>query len=132
MILRGASRPDLLLEETLYDILSSTAVWHPANTAVLWNGTALSYQQLHSAATSAAGALSFLGAGPGRVVGLWLPRSPELLVAQCAITGCGAAWLPLDSETPPERGNVCLRAANALGVVTTRAWASRLGAMPVP
>ena len=127
MILRGASRPDLLLEETLFDILSSTAEQYPKRTAVLWQDTELSYEQLHFAASQAAGALSYLGAGPGQVVGLWLPRGPNLLVAQSAIAGCGAAWLPLDAETPPERVSVCLRAASAMGLVTTRAWADRLG-----
>ena len=131
MILRGASRPDLLLEETLYDILSATAALHPNRSAVLWQDTALSYAQLHSAATQAATALTFLGASPGQVVGLWLPRGPELLVAQSAITGCGAAWLPLDADTPLERACVCLTAARAMGVVTTREWGTRLGPLPV-
>jgi len=132
MILRGASRPDLLLEESLYDILSATAARHPAKTAMLWQDTALSYAGLHSAATLAAGALSFLGAGPGQIVGLLLPRGSDLLVAQSAIAGSGAAWLPFDAEIPLERASICLTAAGALGVVTTREWGARLGALPVP
>jgi non-ribosomal peptide synthetase-like protein len=129
MILRGESRPDLLLDESLYGILSQTALNHPEKTAIVWRETAWSYARLHLQGTEAAGALSFLGSTPGRVVGLWLPRGPELLLAQVAITASGAAWLPLDAETPPERAVVCLGAAGAIGVVTTREWGARLKAL---
>jgi non-ribosomal peptide synthetase-like protein len=132
MILRGPSRPDLLREETLYDILSATASLHPAKAAVFWRQTTLSYAQLHAGATHAAGALSSLGAGPGHIVGLWLPRGPQLLMAQGAIAGSGAAWLPLDADMPLERACLCLAAAGASGVVTTREWGARLEKLPVP
>jgi non-ribosomal peptide synthetase-like protein len=126
MILRGESRPDLLLEESLYGILSDTASKHPQRTALVWRETTWSYARLHALGREAASALAFLGSTPGRIVGLWLPRGPELLIAQVAITASGAAWLPLDSETPLERAVVCLTAAGAIGVVTTREWGSRL------
>jgi non-ribosomal peptide synthetase-like protein len=132
MILRGIPRPDLLLKETLYDILSSTAAAYPAKTALVWQDTRLNYQQLHTTATHAAAALSFLGAGPGEVVGLWLPRGADLIVAQCAITGSGAAWLPLDADTPVDRATACLKAASALGLLTTRRWTEKLEGLPVP
>jgi non-ribosomal peptide synthetase-like protein len=131
MILRGESRPDFLLEETLYDIVLATVVRHPNRTAVIWRNSSFTYTQLESAANHAAGALSFLGAAPGRIIGIWLPRGPELLITQIAITGSGAAWLPFDADTPVDRTAVCLQAAGAIGLVTTREWGSRLeGRLP--
>jgi non-ribosomal peptide synthetase-like protein len=121
-VLRGESRPDFLLEESLFAIFSGTASRFPDRTALIWRDTALSYGTLHSNASAAAEALSFLGAGPGQIVGLWLPRGAELLQAQVAITASGAAWLPLDADIPVERAVACLKAAGALGLLTTRAW----------
>ena len=125
-MLRGESRPELVVEESLYTILSTTTAQFPDRTALLWEGAAISYAQLHATATAAAEALSFLGAGPGQIIGLWLPRGAALLQAQIAITASGAAWLPLDADTPVERAIACLESAGALGVVTTRDWGERL------
>jgi non-ribosomal peptide synthetase-like protein len=132
MILRGECRPDLLLEESLFGILSQTASEHPEKTAVVWRESVWNYARLYALGTEAAGALAFLGSTPGRIIGLWLPRGHELLLAQVAITASGAAWLPLDAETPLERAVVCLKAAGAIGVVTTREWGARLtGLLPL-
>jgi non-ribosomal peptide synthetase-like protein len=125
-VLRGESHPEFLVEESLFEIFCATASRFPDRTALLWQDTAVSYKTLHSNASAAAEALCFLGAGPGQIIGLWLPRGPELLQAQVAITASGAAWLPLDADIPIERALACLKAAGALGLLTTRAWQARL------
>ncbi|MED7948907.1 AMP-binding protein, partial [Streptomyces sp. BE303] len=43
------------------------------------------------------------GAGPGRWVGLALPRSVDLVVAMVAVLRSGAGYLPLDPGFPAER-----------------------------
>jgi len=48
------------------------------------------------------------GVCPGRIVGLWMPRGHELLIAQIAIAKTGAAWLPFDADAPAERIAICL------------------------
>ncbi|WP_459668842.1 AMP-binding protein, partial [Achromobacter xylosoxidans] len=45
------------------------------------------------------------------------PRGDELLVIQAAFAKAGAAWLPFESDTPPERMLVCLQDAGAHGLV---------------
>ena len=63
-----------------------------------------------------------------RIIGLWLPRGADLLIAQAGITLSGAAWLPFDADAPPERVAACLRDAGAIALITTRAMAAQLPA----
>ena len=72
------------------------------------------------------------GVRPGRIVGLWLPRGIELLVLQAGIAKAGAAWLPVDEDTPVDRLQVCLDDADGAGVLTCAAFAPRLAGIGRP
>ena len=61
------------------------------------------------------------GIGPGDVVGLWMARGTELLIAQIGITKSGAAWLPFDAEAPADRVAVCLGDAEARALLVSDA-----------
>ena len=131
-MLRGPSRPDLLREECLPDILRSTAARRPDHPALIWGQRVVTYQELDARSDALACALASKGAGAGRMVGLFMPRSADLLIAQAAISKSGAAWLPLDASTPPERVASCLQSAGAVGLVTCRDWVHRLQGLPTP
>ncbi|MBV8250752.1 MAG: amino acid adenylation domain-containing protein, partial [Comamonas sp.] len=117
VVLRGPERPDLLRHEVLADIFEATAHAHPGQIALIeGQGEQLrqrSYAELDADASRAAHRLIEAGIRPGDMVGLWLPRGIELLTLQLAIAKTGAAWLPFDAETPPERIATCLEDANA-------------------
>lgn len=132
MVLRGESRPEFLAPETLPEILAATATRLPSKNALLWEGRPTSYAQLHNIAQRIAASLAAQGVATGQVIGLLLPRGESLLLAQAGITSSGAAWLPFDSEIPFERAATCLRSANATALLTTKAWAERTAASPVP
>nr|BFE81286.1 hypothetical protein GCM10020093_038870 [Planobispora longispora] len=70
--------------------------------------TEITYAELNARANRLAHRLIALGAGPGRYVGLSVPRSPDMVVAFLAILKSGAAYLPLDPEHPAERLAVML------------------------
>lgn len=130
--MRGPSRPDLLRDECLADILSAAARRRPNHPALIWGARVLTYLELDTAAETAARALAHFGAGPGRVVGLFMPRGADLLMAQASITKSGAAWLPFDAETPLERVKACLDSAQAAGLIACREWLPRLAGLSVP
>ena len=132
VMLRGPRRPDLLRNECLADILSATARRHPERPALIWNQQAISYARLNTLTDRIAGALFQRGAAAGRVIGLFLPRGADLLVAQAGITKSGAAWLPFDAGTPLERLKACLQSAAAIGLVTCREWLPRLAELNIP
>mgnify|MGYP002393343187 CR=1 FL=1 len=117
MILQGPYRPDLLQAETLPDILEATILRSPAAIAIHWLDQSLTYETLGRRADLAAHHLIEAGVRPGDIVGLCLPRGDELLLMQAAIAKAGAAWLPFESDTPPERMLACLQDAGARGLV---------------
>src|SRR5229473_4261502 len=125
-LLRGPNRPDLLRDECLADILATTASRRPDHPALLWNDRITTYRELNDAGDAVAAALSRRGATAGQVVGLFLPRGAELLIAQAGITKSGAAWLPLDPEWPLDRIHRCLQGAGAIGLVSNRESLLRL------
>ena len=131
-VLRGPPRPDLLRDECLGGILAATARRRPGHPALIWGPRVVTYQELDAASERLAGALAQRGAAPGCVVGLFLPRGADLLIAQAAITKSGAAWLPFDGDTPLARVQFCLESAKAAGVVTCREWRTRLRELSAP
>ena len=132
MLLRGPSRPDLLREECLGDILRATARRRPNHSALIWGDRHVTYGALDARSDALAVALRGHGAAAGRYVGLYMPRGADLLIAQAAITKSGAAWLPLDANTPSQRVEVCLKTAAACGILTTRELAANLQGLSVP
>ena len=92
----------------------------------------MTYGDLASISAKIAGALVERGSAPGKIVGLFMPRGADLLIAQAGITTSGAAWLPFDAETPMDRVKVCVESANAIGLVTCREWLPKFSNFPVP
>jgi non-ribosomal peptide synthetase-like protein len=112
----------LLREETLPDILRATAWRTPDHPAILWGERVVSYAELDATSDLLAYELRRRGASADRIVGLFLPRGADLLIAQAGISKSGAAWLPLDADVPRERVKACLESADAWGLVTCRDW----------
>lgn len=129
-ILRGALRPDLLQEEILADIFEATVQRTPNKTALIFAQHSLSYTELNSLADRAAHSLLNQQVAAGQMVGLWLPRGMDLLIAQLAIAKTGAAWLPFDADTPVSRIAVCLDDASSPGLLTCRAFLPQLANFP--
>ena len=102
----------------------------PGAVAVVFEDTALTYGELDERANRLARALIARGAGPERVVGLCLPRSLDLIVAEVAVLKAGAAYLPIDPEYPAERIGYLLADAVPISVLTTAGLASAVDTAP--
>lgn len=123
--LAGEKRPDLIRDEVLGEIFAATVAARGGETALRDGARRLSYAEVWAAAGRQARGLTLAGVGPGDMVGLWMPRGIDLLIAQIAVTRSGAAWVPFDAEAPVERIAVCLKDAEAKGLVTSADWQSR-------
>ena len=75
----------------------------PTAPAVVGEGRCLTYGELGRRSDRLAGFLVRQGIGPGSLVGVYLRRSTELVVALLAVMKAGAAYVPLDPVYPPER-----------------------------
>lgn len=75
----------------------------PGATALVFEDTELSYTALNARANAVAQQLRDMGVGPGQHVGLYVQRSPDLLIGALAILKAGAAYVPLDPAYPADR-----------------------------
>jgi amino acid adenylation domain-containing protein len=103
---------------TLPQLLAAQAARTPEATALVHEGTAVSYRELNARANRLAGWLRAHGVGPERVVALALPRSVELIVALWAVLKAGGAYLPLDPDHPAERTAFMLADAAPAALLT--------------
>jgi amino acid adenylation domain-containing protein len=87
----------------IHRLFEARAVTAPESIAVVHEGRRTPYGELNIAANRMACRLTDLGVGRGSIVGLCGERSPELLAGLLGILKAGAAYLPLDPATPPER-----------------------------
>jgi non-ribosomal peptide synthetase-like protein len=125
-VLQGPVRPDFIRDELLCEIFSATVSQSPSAIAMVTEEGKLTYAEVDAKAEAIARGLVRKGVRPGRVVGLWMSRGTELLIAQIAITKTGAAFLPFDADAPPERVAVCLSDADAVGILTVPDFAVQL------
>ncbi|MFF7334046.1 non-ribosomal peptide synthase/polyketide synthase [Streptomyces sp. NPDC008150] len=98
----------------------------PDAVALVFEDTRLTYAELDRRANRLAHALVARGAGPERVVGLAVPRSAELIVAEVAVLKSGAAYLPVDTDYPADRVSYMLADAAPACLVTTAEFAAEL------
>ncbi|MFK4071671.1 non-ribosomal peptide synthase/polyketide synthase [Streptomyces sp. NPDC029674] len=90
----------------------------PDATAVLHDGTALSYAELNARANRMARLLAGRGVGPDSVVALAVPRSADLVLAALAVVKAGAAYLNVDPDYPAERAAYMCADATPMGLLT--------------
>ncbi|PZH19195.1 hypothetical protein C1I97_02880 [Streptomyces sp. NTH33] len=104
--------------ETLPDLFSAQVARTPEAVALIADGVSLTYAELDERAHRLAVSLVAKGAGPGTVIAVRVPRSVELVVALYAVHKAGAAYLPLDPDSPDERIRHMVDDAGALLVLT--------------
>lgn len=92
----GVGRQRELPPGRVPDAVRQWAQRTPQAVAVIGGGAVLTYRQLDERATALAQRLAGQGIAAGDIVALWLPRSPEFVVAALAVLRAGAAYLPLD------------------------------------
>jgi amino acid adenylation domain-containing protein len=100
--------------------LAAHAAVAPDRLAVVDGTARLTWADLECQANRLAAHLRVAGAGPERCVGLFLERSAQFVVAALAVLKTGAAYLPLDPSTPPDRAVFILADAGALVLLTHR------------
>ncbi|TDV49927.1 non-ribosomal peptide synthetase [Actinophytocola oryzae] len=112
----------------LHELVAERAATHPDEPAVVGGGMVLTHGELDERARRLAHRLRDLGVRPGVLVGVFLERCPELVVALLAILRAGGAYVPLDPEHPADRIGFVLDDTAARLVITQEDLADRLPA----
>ncbi|MEU1285621.1 non-ribosomal peptide synthetase [Kitasatospora sp. NPDC005856] len=116
----GSGRPPFDAR-AIHELVAEQARRAPHAPAVTCDGRTLTYQQLNDRANRLAGRLRAAGLAPEDVVGVLVPRSPELIVALLAVLIAGGAYLGLEPDDPAGRHALLLEDAGAGMVITEEA-----------
>lgn len=103
--LRGWSgaRSEYPRSSTVSLVFEETAKEHPDAVALVQDQSRLSYEDLNKRANRLAHRLRRAGVKPETMVGCYLDRSIEMIVAVLAILKAGGAYVPLDPAYPKAR-----------------------------
>lgn len=103
----------------LPQLVTRAAAARPDSPAVVMDGVTLTYGELEARSNRFARSLVSHGVRRGDRVGLWLPKSPEAVVALYGVMKAGAAYVPVDPHAPPARLAYIARDCAVAGLVTT-------------
>ena len=90
----------------------------PDAIAVAFRGASLTYRELDERSHRLAHHLQSLGVAPDVMVGVFAPRSLEMMVGLMAILKAGGAYVPMDPSYPPSRIAMMLEDTKAKVVLT--------------
>jgi len=99
---------------------------YPQRTAITFGKVQMTYSQLLSEADRLARYLSGCGVKNESLVGVFMERTPEAVIALIAVTKAGGAYLPIDPLYPSERVRFVLEDANPIVVLTVEALCDKL------
>jgi non-ribosomal peptide synthetase-like protein len=100
---QGQLRPELLAPGLLQGEFERQAGQSPERVALRSMTSSLTYGALNARAEAAAARLRAAGVGPGTLVAFQLPRSIDVYPILLGILKAGAAYVPIDPETPADR-----------------------------
>jgi amino acid adenylation domain-containing protein/non-ribosomal peptide synthase protein (TIGR01720 family) len=106
-------------DRCLHQLIAEQAARTPDAIAVIGAERQLSYRGLDQQANRFARRLFEMGVRPETRVGVFLERSPDLIVAVLAILKAGGVYLPLDTSYPKERLATLLQDAQSPVLLTT-------------
>lgn len=95
----------------------------PESVALIFGETQITYGELFENSLQLAETLKNRGIGAESVVAIALKRSPEMIVSILATMLAGAAYLPIDTNYPPERKAFMLSDSRADLLLTSKTFA---------
>ncbi|MGG6267240.1 amino acid adenylation domain-containing protein [Leptolyngbya sp. AN03gr2] len=110
----------------VHDLFEAQTQKDPERIALISSSQTWSYQTLNEQANQLAHYLQKQGVQPETLVGLYIERSPEMLIGLLAILKAGGAYVPLDPTYPKERIALILNDAQISVVLTQKQYASEI------
>ncbi|HYP40296.1 MAG TPA: amino acid adenylation domain-containing protein [Chloroflexia bacterium] len=107
--------------KTIHRLFEEQVEITPDSVAAACEGDHLTYRELNYKANQLANYLRRLGTAPGALVGIYMDRSLETLVALLGVLKAGGAYVPIDPAHPKARSNF-IRADAGIPIVLTQSW----------
>jgi amino acid adenylation domain-containing protein len=95
----GSTNHDWRIDDKVEDVAAA----NPGRVAISDRGRHIRYGELVDDATAMADGLTALGVTAGAFVGVALPQSSDLIATLLAVLKTGAAYVPIDPASPPQR-----------------------------
>ncbi|WP_243525757.1 non-ribosomal peptide synthetase [Bacillus pseudomycoides] len=105
-------------QQHFIQLFEKTVKNNPYKVAVVERGKSITYDELDKKSTSLAYKLKCSGISKGQIVGIILDSSIELITSILGIMKAGAAYLPIETNTPLDRILYILENSNASLVLT--------------
>lgn len=112
----------------LASIFYEQAARHGQQIAISLKNEELTYAELNRRSNQLASLLCQIGIQPGHLVMMLMERSLEAYIAIAGILKAGAAYLPVDPATPPERVHAIFAQSDVQAVLTKSRFLSQLEA----
>jgi amino acid adenylation domain-containing protein len=113
-------------EQTVHGLFERQVSITPDAPAVVFADSQLTYRELNERANRLAHYLRELGVTRETLVGIWMERSSDMVVAVLAVLKAGGAYVPLDPAFPKDRLEYMMTDAALSVVVTQTALAGEL------
>lgn len=117
---------DFPTDKCLHQLFEAQVNHSPNAVAVLFKNEQLTYQDLNQQANQLAHHLQALGVMPEDLIGIFLEKSIEVMIAILGVLKAGGAYVPLDPDYPDERINFILSDAQVSILITQKKLKSKV------
>ncbi|MEO6230169.1 MAG: non-ribosomal peptide synthase/polyketide synthase [Ferruginibacter sp.] len=116
--------------KSIVDLFEEQVSKAPKATAIVFEGTSLSYETFNEKANQLANHLRSLGVQKEDLVPLYVERGLQTMVGMLGILKAGAAYVPIDTDFPQDRIRYMLKDTNAKIIVCSKDTSDELQAAP--
>lgn len=109
---------DFPQDKCLHQLFEEQVERTPDVVSVVFEGQSLTYRELNTRANQLSHHLRSLGVGPDALVGVYMERSLEMIIALLGSLKAGGAYVPIDPNDPPERVAFMIADAGASVLLT--------------
>jgi amino acid adenylation domain-containing protein/thioester reductase-like protein len=121
------TEPGVAYEPDLRSLFEDQVRTNPTATAIISNGQALSYTELHTKSSSLSCQIQTLALQGSTPIGILIPRGINHILAQVAIVYAGRACVPLDTKLSDDSLKSMLDNLHASFILADQGNAHRLG-----
>ena len=113
-------------DKCIHQIFEEQAAIRPNDVALCFRDQSVTYQELNEKSNIVAKRLQDSGVKPNDLVGIFIERSIEMVIALMGTLKAGGAYVPLDPEYPRERIALMIEDAKAPIILTSSNLASEV------